>query len=53
MSEDNNKEYTGASVSYYKVKIDKPTTESNPSYLAECNDIIEALGMLYAEGNAF
>ena len=53
MSEDSNKEYTGASVSYYKVKIDKPTTESNPPYLAECNDIIEALGMLYAEGNAF
>lgn len=53
MSEDDNKEYTGASVSYYKVKIDKPTTESNPPYLAECNDIIEALDMNYAEGNAF
>lgn len=53
MSEDDNKEYNGGSVSYYKVKIDKPTTESNLPYLAECNDIIEALDMNYAEGNAF
>lgn len=47
------KEYTGGSVSYYKVRIDNPTTPENAPYTAECNDIIEALGMNYAEGNAF
>lgn len=46
------KEYTGGSVSYYKVHIANPTTPG-PAYTAECNDIIEALGMNYAEGNAF
>ena len=46
------KEYTGGSVSYYKVKIESPTSGCDP-YTAECNDIIEALGMNYAEGNAF
>lgn len=46
-------EYTGKSVDYYKVKVDNPTTEGNTPYLAECNDLIEALGMNYAEGNAF
>lgn len=46
-------EYTGGSVSYYIVKIDSPTSPGVPKYVAECNDIIEALGMNYAEGNAF
>lgn len=45
-------EYTGSSVSYYKVRVDLPTSGGSP-YEAECNDIIEALGMNYAEGNAF
>lgn len=45
-------EYTGGSVSYYKIRIENPTTAPEP-YTAECNDIIEALGMDYAEGNAF
>jgi hypothetical protein len=45
-------EYTGGSVSYYRVSVAKPTTIKEP-YDAECNDIIEALGMNYAEGNAF
>lgn len=47
------KEYTGGSVSYYRVKITHPTTKDAQPYEAECNDIIEALGMTYAEGNAF
>lgn len=47
------KEYTGGSVSYYSVEVQKPTTEGRAPYIAECNDIIEALGMNYAEGNAF
>lgn len=46
------KEYTGGSVSYYRVSISHPTSTGVP-YIAECNDIIEALGMNYAEGNAF
>lgn len=46
-------EYTGGSVSYYRVRIDNPTSDDVPPYQAECNDIIEALGMNYAEGNAF
>lgn len=47
------KEYTGGSVSYYSVEVKNPTTSGRPPYIAECNDIIEALGMNYAEGNAF
>lgn len=46
------REYTGGSVSYYKVTISFPTSGSD-AYTAECNDIIEALHMNYAEGNAF
>lgn len=46
------KEYTGGSVSYYRVPVNHPTGGATP-YVAECNDIIEALGMNYAEGNAF
>ena len=46
-------EYTGGSSSYYTIHIANPTTEGRPAYDAECNDIIEALGMNYAEGNAF
>lgn len=45
-------EYTGGSVSYYKVRIGNSTSGVD-AYTAECNDIIEALGMNYAEGNAF
>lgn len=46
-------EKSGGSVDYYQVSIDHPTTKGRPKYIAECNDIIEALGMNYAEGNAF
>ncbi len=46
-------EHTGKSVSYYKVEVKRPTTKDMPPYTAECNDIIEALGMNYAQGNAF
>ena len=44
-------EYTGGSSSYYRVLVESPTTEATPPYIAECNDIIEALEMNYAEGN--
>lgn len=44
------REYTGGSVSYYQVDINNPTS-GGPRYRAECNDLIEALGLNYAEGN--
>ena len=46
-------EYTGGSVSYYRVEVPHPTSKGVHPYMAECNDIIEALQMNYAEGNAF
>ena len=46
-------EKSGGSVDYYQVKIAHPTTKGRDPYTAECNDIIEALGMTYAEGNSF
>jgi len=46
-------EYTGGSVSYYTVRVLEPTDPAHDQYDAECNDIIEALQMNYAEGNAF
>ena len=45
-------ELSGGSVDYYKVRIERPTTFAEP-YMAECNDIIEALDMTFAEGNVF
>lgn len=45
-------EHTGGSSSYYMADIKHPTTQDEP-YMAECNDIIEALDMTFAEGNAF
>lgn len=45
--------YTGGSADYYQVHIKSTTTPGRPEYIAECNDIIEALGMNFAEGNAF
>ena len=46
-------EHSGGSVDYYKVSINNPTSTGVKPYIAECNDIIEALGMNYAEGNVF
>lgn len=48
-----NAEKSGGSVNYYQVEITAPTTQGRLAYIAECNDIIEALGMDYAEGNEF
>lgn len=45
-------EYTGGSVGYYTVEVTN-STSGRDVYTAECNDIIEALKMNYAEGNAF
>lgn len=46
------KRLTGGSADYYKVDVNKPTSGGIP-YTAECNDIIEALGMEYDVANAF
>jgi len=45
-------ESSGGSCDYYKVLITHPTTATE-EYVAECNDVIEALGMTYAESNIF
>jgi hypothetical protein len=50
LSAEPKEEYSGNSVDYYKVKVDSPTTQESP-YSAEANDIIEALGLTFAEGN--
>lgn len=44
---------TGGSSSYYIVGVQYPTTPDTEPYYAECNDIIESLGMTFAEGNVF
>lgn len=46
-------EYTGGKVNYYEVEILHPTREGRDPYIAECNDIIEALGLSFSEGEAF
>lgn len=45
-------EYSGGNTNYYRVLIDSPKS-GDPSYTAEAEDIIEALGMTFAEGCAF
>jgi hypothetical protein len=45
-------ELTGGSAGYYKVRVERPTAGGVP-YVAECNDIIEALNMEYDVANAF
>ena len=42
---------SGAHASYYEVQITHP--KGGVPYKAECQDIIEALGMDFNEGNAF
>lgn len=42
---------SGGSNLYYRVQIDSPTSPDLPAYTAECNDIIEALNLNFAEGN--
>ncbi len=50
-SSEDKREYTGGSVNYYRVPVSFPTTPEQDRYIAECNDIIEALDLNYAEGN--
>lgn len=46
-------EYTGGKVNYYEVEVTHPTRDGRGPYTAECNDIIEALGLSFSEGEAF
>ena len=47
-----NKELSsGGDNDYYLVKIENP--KRLPPYVAECEDLIEAFGFTFAEGNAF
>lgn len=47
------KEISGGRVNYYLVKVDNPQREDQVPYQAECEDIIEALGLNFDEGNIF
>lgn len=44
---------TGGFVNYYLVQVEHPQREEQPPYQAECEDIIQALGMNFDEGCAF
>lgn len=46
-------EHSGGKVNYYLAQVDHPQREEQPPYQAECEDIIEALGMTFDEGCAF
>lgn len=43
---------TGGSSGYYTIAVERPTSGGAP-YMAECNDIIEALNMEYDVANVF
>jgi hypothetical protein len=43
---------SGGSNDYWKVRVGAPVSGGD-AYTAECNDLIEALQMTYAEGNVF
>lgn len=44
---------SGGRVNYYLVQVDHPQREDQPPYQAECEDIIEALGLNPDEANIF
>ena len=46
-------EYSGGKTNYYMVDVISPVDQRSDPYTAECQDIIEALGMDFNEGNAF
>jgi len=47
------KEISGGRVDYYRVPVAYPQREDQPPYIAECEDIIDALGMTFDEANIF
>lgn len=44
---------TGGRVNYYLCHVAHPQREEQPAYQAECEDIIQALGMTFDEGCLF
>jgi hypothetical protein len=44
---------TGSRVDYYLAVVESPQRETQPSYQAECEDIIKALDMTFDEGCLF
>jgi len=42
---------SGGSNNYYRVSVNEPTSDNIAPYVAECNDIIEALDLRSAEAN--
>lgn len=44
---------TGGPSDYYLVDVKEPCRSSLPPYIAECEDIIEALDLNWAEANVF
>lgn len=44
---------TGGRVNYYLAEVNNPQREDQPRYIAECEDIIQALGMTFDEGCLF
>lgn len=49
----NSTENNGGLSSYYLVAVRNPQRENQAPYVAECEDIIRALGMNFDEGNLF
>lgn len=47
------KKLTGGLTSYYLVRVDHPQRQGTPPYIAECEDIIEALVLNPDEANIF
>lgn len=43
----------GGLTNYYLVRVEHPQREGQEPYQAECEDIIEALGLNFDEGNIF
>ena len=43
----------GGLVNYYLVRVEHPQRPNQSAYTAECEDIIEALGLNFDEGNIF
>lgn len=46
-------ELTGGRVNYYLASVNNPQREEQPGYIAECEDVIQALDMTFDEGCLF
>lgn len=53
MSSKANEQLTGGKVNYYLAQVEHPQREDQMPYRAECDDIIRALNMTFAEGCEF